>query len=150
MYVAWLWLDRKYRIYPPVNIEEPIEYIRLKANHPIEDERVMIDSQPSASYDFSYSDAATSFDTTGSYATIRARQRYPHVIFKKWRQVGNELWYILDGLSDFPKRTFKAEMPRIIEVGFVEPDENVNFKKLKRKLRRKKKMKELLLKFFRS
>ena len=75
----------------------------------------------------------------------------PHIIFRRWRQTGPEQFdYLLECLSDFPYKRYESSMPDIIDVGFAEPDGKVNMNRIKRKLRSKKKMKELLLRYYRS
>ena len=92
-----------------------------------------------------------SFSTANDYLYTITRDKEPHAIFRKWRRLGTRTYaYLLEGLSDFPSRRYAASMPNIEDVGFREPNKNVNLHKLRRKLRSKKKMKELLLRYFRS
>jgi hypothetical protein len=73
------------------------------------------------------------------------------MVFEKVRRVGFDD-YEYQYKEDYHRtnQQFVFTFSDRITGGFQEPDENVNLKKLKKKLRSKKKMKELLLKYFRS
>jgi len=144
--VAILYLGYNMRIYPPIKIKEPVKFLRIRAEHPLEDERIMTTHNTDTT--------TVRFDTNASASgpyieTIR--KRLPHLLFQRDGQVGPMEWaYLLCGLADFPSCKFDESKHSTINVGFDDPDENVNLKKLKRHFRRSKKLKRMLLKYFRA
>ena len=143
---AYLFLDRNIRLVNPIRIQEPVEYLRVKADHPFEDERVIVESDIDCNT--VYHESSTNSTT---FFTPLIRNRMPHLIFRLWRKIDNmTCMYLLEGLSDFKKISYVGSMPSMIDIGFQEPDENVSMSKIKKRLRSKKKMKDLLLRYYRS
>lgn len=155
MITAFLYIGLNRRLAEPIRINTPREYIRISLEHPLqEDERDQVVAQTTSftvigdgNIRFATDDGSTSNFTH----YVQRSNKEPHIIFRLWRKWNEELYdYLLDGLGDFPYRRFAASMRNVEDVGFREPDENVNLKKLRRKLRSKKKMKKLLLQYYRA
>jgi hypothetical protein len=143
MIEAYLYWDMMTHFTRPMILEGPVEVLRIKAAHPLEEELV---------HDFA--GTATTFYTMDASSTdalegITVRHRKPHLIFKRWKDLGNGRYaYLLDGLSDFRSHSLRVAEPGVLDIGFDEPDEDVNLHKLAEKFRDSAPVKELLLKYY--